>query len=55
MDYHLESGGMALHDTVGVNSTTETTKLNYLKLKINAQVPGIWAKGCVFDDCVRVI
>ena len=24
-------------------------------LKIRAQVPGIWAKGCVFDDYVNVI
>ena len=23
--------------------------------KIKSQVPGIWAKGCVFDDCVIVI
>ena len=26
-----------------------------LLLKIKELVPGIWAKGCVFDDCVSVI
>ena len=32
----------------------ETVKMAPL-LKIEAQVPTIWAKGCVFCDCVGVI
>ena len=47
--HHLESGGMPLHDAVGVN------RKGVQLLKIKAQVPGIWAQGCVFDDCVIVI
>ena len=35
---------MPLHDAVGV-----TIKREQL-LKIKAQVPGIWAKGCVCDS-----
>ena len=41
VDYHLERGGMPLHDAVVVN-----VKRGQL-LKIEAQVPGIWDKGCV--------
>ena len=37
---------MMLHAAVGVNS--KMVKL----LKIKAQVQSIWAKGCMFDDCV---
>ena len=25
------------------------------QLKIKVQVPGMWAKGCVFNECVGVI
>ena len=39
--YHLERGGIPLHDTVG-----KTVKSEQL-LKINAQILSIWAKGCV--------
>ena len=40
---------MTLHDAVGINCKKgETTK-------IKAQVSSIWAKECMFDDCVCVI
>ena len=38
--YHMERGGMPLHDAVGINC-----KKGEL-LKIKAQVSSIWAKGC---------
>ena len=34
--FHMERGGMPLHDAVGINL-----------LKIKAQVSSIWAKGCI--------
>ena len=40
VDYHLERDGMPLHDAVAVNRKR-------VALKIKAQVPSIWAKGCV--------
>ena len=40
---------MPLHDAVGVNYKRGATT------EINAQVPGIWALRCVFDDSVSVI
>ena len=51
MDYHLERGGMPLHNTVGVNcekaATTEIIiiliRLSMQLLKIEGKVPGIWA------------
>ena len=43
--YHLERGGMPLHDAV---------KMAPL-LKIKTQVSSIWAKGCMFNDCVCVL
>ena len=48
VDYHLETGGMTLHDAVG--KTVKGAKL----LKIKEQVPIIWAKGCVFGDFVSI-
>ena len=50
-DYHLDRGGMPLHNTVGVNcekaATTEIIiiliRLSMQLLKIEAQVPSIWA------------
>ena len=47
--YHLEMGGMPLHDAVGVNC--EIAQL----LKIKSQVSCISTKACMLDDCVRVI
>ena len=47
--YHLERGGMPLHDAVGINSEKGAL------LKIKAQMSSIWAKGCIFDDCVCVL
>ena len=49
VDYHLVRGGIPL-----------LMRLRYivkgaLPLKIKALVPGIWAKGCLFDGCVSVI
>ena len=49
VDFHLEGDRMPLHDVVGVNYQKSAL------LKIKAQVPGIWAKGCVLCDCVGVI
>ena len=40
--YHMERGGMPLHDAIGINC-----KKGEL-LKIKAQVSSIWAKGCIF-------
>ena len=39
--YHLERGGMPLHDAVVVNCKKSAL------LKIKAQVSRIWAKGCI--------
>ena len=39
--YHMERGGMPLHDVVGINC-----KMAQL-LKIKAQLSSIWAKGCI--------
>ena len=48
--YHLERGGMPLHDAVGINC--EKGQL----LKIKAQVSSIWAKGCILMIvCVCVL
>ena len=46
--YHLERGGMPLHDAVGIN--WKRAQL----LKIKALVSSIWAKGCMIDNCVCV-
>ena len=43
--YHLERGGMSLHDVVGINCATTETKV---------RVSRIQAKECMFD-CVGVI
>ena len=40
--YHMERGGMPLHDAFRINC-----KKGQL-LKIKAQVSSIWAKGCIF-------
>ena len=47
--HHPERDGMPLHDAVGIN-----VKMAQL-LKIKRQMPSIWAKGCVLDDCMCVI
>ena len=48
--YHMERGGMQLHDAVGTNCK------NGAMLKIKAQVSSIWAKGCILTTvCVGVI
>ena len=39
--YHMEIGGMQLHDAVGINCKRAQL------LKIKAQVSSIWAKGCI--------
>ena len=39
--YHLDRGGMPLHDAVGINCKRA------LLLKIKAQLSSIWAKGCM--------
>ena len=46
--YHLERGGIPLHNAVG-----ETVKKEQL-LKIKVQVSSIWARGCMLNDCVCV-
>ena len=48
--YHLERGRMPLHDAVGINCKNGATIL-----KIKALVSSIWAKECMFDDCMCVI
>ena len=48
VDYHMERGGMPLHDVVGVNCTRGTTENQ-------GAGTSIWAKGWVFDDCVSKI
>ena len=40
---------MPLHDAVGINCTESATTENQ-----GAGV-SLWAKGCMFDDCVCVI
>ena len=42
---------MPLRDAVGYHQTVKRAPL----LKTNAQVPGMWAKGCVLADFVGVI
>ena len=37
--YHMERGGVPLHDAVGINCKKGA-------MKIKAQVSSIWAKGC---------
>ena len=49
MAYHLERGGMQLHDAVGVNFQKSTTT------EKQGRVPNIWAKGCMLDSCACVI
>ena len=44
--YHLERGGMSLQDAVGVNCKMEQL------LRFLEQVPSIWAKACIFNNCV---
>ena len=43
--YHLQRGGMPLHDAVEINETTENQGAR----------SSICAMGFVFDDCVCVI
>ena len=44
--YHLERGGMRLHNAVHIHCKRAQL------LKIKVQVSSIWAKVCMFDDCV---
>ena len=39
--YHMERGGMPLHDAIGINCK----KVQLLKIK--AELSSIWAKGCI--------
>ena len=39
--YHMERGGMPLHDTVGMNCKNGTA------IDIKTQLSDIWAKGCI--------
>ena len=48
--YHLERGGMQLHDAVGINC-----KLLNKLLNTKAQMSSIWGKGVNVDDYVCVI
>ena len=48
--YHMERGGIPLHDAVGINCEKSATIL-----KFKAQVSSIWANECMFADCVSVI
>ena len=48
VDYHLERGGMPLHDAIGVNVKRVITTQN--------QGAGVWYTGYeVLGDCVGVI
>ena len=49
MDYHLERGGVQLHDALGVNCKGGVTTEN------QGSGADIWATGCVFHDWARVI
>ena len=42
---HLERSGMPLHNAVGITKKSVT-------MKIKVQVSSVWAKGCMFEDCV---
>ena len=46
--YHLERGGMLLHDAVGANCKIGATT------DIKTQVPRTWPKGCMLDNCACV-
>ena len=46
--YRPDKGGMSLHDAVGVDCKIEQL------LKFMEQVPSIWARACILDNCVRV-
>ena len=39
--YHMEKGGMPLHDAVGINCKKAQL------LNIKTQLSSIWAKGCI--------
>ena len=47
--YHLEKGGMPLHDTVGVNCKNGATTEN------QGAGASIWTKRCILDDSMCVI
>ena len=47
--YHLERGGVPLHDAVGINCKKGANTEN------QGAVSSIWAKGCMLDDCVCII
>ena len=47
--YHMERGGMSLHDAVGINCKKAQL------LKIKAQLSSIWAKGCILMTVVCFI
>ena len=46
---HLNRGGTPLHDAVGLNCEKGATG------DVKAQMPSIWAKGCMFDNHASVI
>ena len=48
--YHMERGGMPLHDVVGINCKKGATTENQ-----GSAVKYIWAKGLYLDDCVCVL
>ena len=49
MAYHRERGGIQLHEAVGVTCKKDATT------DIKAQVPSIWAKELVLDNCACVV
>ena len=44
VDYHMERGGMPLHDAV----------MGAQLLRTKVQVLNLWAMGCMVDNCVCV-
>ena len=48
--YHLERGGIPLHDAVGINCKKGATTEYH-----GADVKYIWAMVCMFDYCVCVL
>ena len=47
--YHPKRCGMPLYDAIGVNCEKGATT------DIKAQVPSMWAQGCMLDNCAWVI
>ena len=55
--YHMERGGMPLHDAVGINCKKGGWVNGWDKLlNIKTQLSSIWAKGCILMTvCVCVL